>query len=254
MDVVEHIDSLANEGELLALAATDVDPDAPVRVVPDLSLRELVHHVGGIHRWATTTIREARTERYDTSLLEVVGEWPDGHGAGRLVPRRPHHSAANPARRGPGPRVLVLLRGTYPVAFWARRQAHETAIHRADAQSASGPITPHAPELAADGIDEILFGFAARRGRYPESDPPRVRLRATDTDREWLAQLGPERTTVLVDEEIPAEATSNVTVAAPASDLFLLLWNRVAPDPATVDGDPTSLEVWRETVRVRWSE
>ncbi len=59
---------------------------------------------------------------------------------------------------------------------------------------------------------------------------------------------------MLVDEEIPAAATSDVTVAAPASDLFLLLWNRVAPDPATVDGDPTSLEVWRETVRVRWSE
>ena len=57
MDVVEHIDFLTCEGALLADAATDVDPDAAVRTVPDLTLRELVHHVGGIHRWATATIR-----------------------------------------------------------------------------------------------------------------------------------------------------------------------------------------------------
>jgi uncharacterized protein (TIGR03083 family) len=254
MDVVDHIGFLDREGELLAVAATDVDPDAPVQTVPDLSLRDLVHHVGGIHRWATTTIREARAERYDTTLREVVGEWPDD--ADLVGWFRSGHAALVQALRDADPDLecWTFFAAPTPLAFWARRQTHETAIHRADAQSASGAITPYAPVLAADGVDEILFGFAARRGRYPESDPPRMRLRATDMDREWLAQLGPERTSVLVDAEIPAGASSDVAVEAPASDLYLLLWNRITPDAVAVDGDPEPLAVWRETVRVRWTE
>ena len=245
MDVVEHIDFLQHEGELLASAATDVDPDTPVATVPDWPLRDLVRHVGGIHRWATTTIREARTERYDTTLLEVVGEWPDD--ADLVDWFRSGHAALVQTLRDADPELECwsFFAAPTPIAFWARRQTHETAIHRADAQSCTGPISPYAPELAADGIDEILFGFAARRGRYPETDPPRVRLRATDVDREWWAQLGPEHTEVVVDRDIPAAAPSDVTVDAPASDLYLLLWNRIAPDAVPVDGDPEALGLAR---------
>ncbi len=160
MDVVEHIDSLANEGELLALAATDVDPDAPVRVVPDLSLRELVHHVGGIHRWATTTIREARTERYDTSLLEVVGEWPADT---ELVDwfRAGHTTLLQTLRDAdPDLECWSFFAAPTPVAFWARRQAHETAIHRADAQERERP--DHATRTRA-------------RSRRHRRDPLRLR-------------------------------------------------------------------------------
>ena len=60
--------------------------------------------------------------------------------------------------------------GPSPLAFWARRQAHETAVHRYDAQSAApgGPPAPAGafdPAFAADGVDELIMGFAARR-RY----------------------------------------------------------------------------------------
>src|SRR5258706_8497819 len=40
------------------------------------------------------------------------------------------------------------------VGFWRRRQAHETAMHRVDAQLASGAAEPIEPALAADAIDE----------------------------------------------------------------------------------------------------
>ena len=43
---------------------------------------------------------------------------------------------------------------------WARRQAHETAIHRYDAESASGDVNGFDLDFAVDGIDEILVGFA----------------------------------------------------------------------------------------------
>jgi uncharacterized protein (TIGR03083 family) len=151
VDVAEHLDFLQREGELLALAATDADPDAPVLTVPDWRLRELVHHVGGIHRWATTTIREARTERYDTTLLEVVGAWPDDTD---LVPWfRDGHARLVRALRDADPDLACwsFFAAPTPVAFWARRQTHETAIHRADAQSCTGTVDPYDPRLAADG-------------------------------------------------------------------------------------------------------
>ncbi len=254
MEVDEHIDFLQHEGELLAIAATDVDPETPVTTVPDWPLRDLLHHIGGIHRWAATTIREARTERYDTTLLEVVGRWP---GDADLVDwfRAGHADLVRTLRDAdPNLECWHFFAAPSPIAFWARRQAHETAIHRADTESCTGPITPYAPELAADGINEILFGFAARTGRYPHAEPPpRLHLRATDLEREWSAQLGPDRVEVVVDDDASAPR-SDCTVAATASDLYLLLWNRVPPDALSVDGDRECLSVWRDAVRVRWSE
>jgi MDMPI C-terminal domain len=42
---------------------------------------------------------------------------------------------------------------------------------------------------------------------------------------------------------------------AAASDLFLLLWNRISPDSPgiEVEGDATLLTLWRERARVRWT-
>ena len=42
------------------------------------------------------------------------------------------------------------------VGFWARRMAHETAVHRFDAELAAGTPTSINADLAADGVDEIL--------------------------------------------------------------------------------------------------
>lgn len=42
------------------------------------------------------------------------------------------------------------------VDFWFRRMAHETVIHRIDAQLASGALTTIPEDLALDGVDEVL--------------------------------------------------------------------------------------------------
>ncbi len=46
--------------------------------------------------------------------------------------------------------------GTRPASFWARRRAHEAALHLADAQLAAGRDVDLGPEVAADGVDEWL--------------------------------------------------------------------------------------------------
>ena len=253
MEVSEHLAFLAAEGELLAAAATDVDLDTPVATVPDWPLRDLVRHLGGIHRWAATTIRDARQSRYDTTLLEVVGRWPDD--AELVAWFRSGHAALLATLRDADPDLdcWYFFAAPTPIAFWARRQTHETAIHRADAQSCSGTIAPFAPELAVDGIEEILYGFAARPYEFPIDPPPRVRLRATDVNREWVLALGPERVDVL--DDATADSTDvDCTVAARASDLYLFLWNRVVPDTVDVTGDVRALSSWRDVVQVRWRE
>ena len=67
---------------------------------------------------------------------------------------------------------MVFLRDSpAPREFWARRQAHETTIHRADAVAAGLGRRPRSAELdldpafAVDGLDELLTGFL--RGAVP---------------------------------------------------------------------------------------
>jgi len=38
-----------------------------------------------------------------------------------------------------------------------------------------------------------------------------------------------------------------------ASNLFLLLWNRTPGDGPEVSGDRDLIELWRQSIRVRWS-
>lgn len=253
MDVNELIEHLQHEGEVLADTANALDPFARVPTCPDWQLRDLVRHVGGVHRWAATIVRDARTEPSDRPLEEVAGGWPAD--ADLVAWFRDGHRALVQTLTDAEPDLVcwTFLPAPSPRAFWARRQMHETAIHRVDGQSAAGAITPIESEQAADGIDEFLTGFAARRRRWPWDEPRRLELRAVDAAREWRVQIGPERVEVVAS---PDGWVSDCSVTGTASDLLLLLWNRVAAHELDIppDGDPELLATWREMVLVQWTE
>ncbi len=162
-------------------------------------------------------------------------------------------SSGPSATRRPDLEGWAFLPAPSTRAFWARRQAHETSIHRADAQSCTEAVAPYDATFAADGVDELLFGFAQRRNDLPD-DPPVLRLEATDVDRCWTARLGPERVEAATDAEAAVTPVADCTVRAPASDLYLLLWNRRTAATGELLGDRSVLDVWRGAVRVRWSE
>ena len=162
MKITEHIDALQREGRLLAAAATQTELDAPIPTCPDWRMRDLVRHVGGVHRWATGYVGDRRTEVWDVDLDDIVGTWPadldlidwfrEGHT--RLV----HTLASAP----PDLDCFTFLAAPSPLAMWARRQAHETAMHRVDAESPGSTITKFHPTFAADGVDELLSCFITR--------------------------------------------------------------------------------------------
>jgi uncharacterized protein (TIGR03083 family) len=251
VETAEHLEALRRQGELLAAAAARNDLDTPIPTCPEWRMRDLVQHMGDVHRWAAAHVAEGRTQPIQKAeLAEVAGPLPDDaelldwfrEGHGRLL-----HTLET---AGPDAPAWTFLPAPSPVAFWARRQAHETGIHRADAESPGGPdgITPFSPDFAVDGIEEFLFGFLGRQGEELRSDPPRtLHVHATDIAGEWLIRLD---TSVEVRRE---HGEADCAVRGPASDLHLLIWNRRTPDGLEVDGDDSLLGLWRETVQVHWS-
>lgn len=251
MDVDEHIRYLQREGDLLGDAITGVDPDSAVPTCPEWNVRDLVRHLGGIHRWAAGVVGDQQSQPIDQPLEQLAGGWPED--AALVDWFRAGHTALVRTLTNADPDVdcWAFLPAPSPLAFWARRQANETAVHRADAQSVRGAITPIAADHAADAIDEILTGFGRRRYEFG-NEPRHLQLRAVDLGRAWLVELG-ERAEV---QEHADGWISDCTVDGTASDLLLLLWNRIAADAETlaIAGNPESLTRWREVVLIRWTE
>jgi uncharacterized protein (TIGR03083 family) len=247
MEIAEHIAALRREGDLLAYAAQRTSLDAAVPTCPDWSLRDLVRHVGGIHRWAAAHVTRARSGRFDI-FAELEGHWPSDSALVEWF--REGHAALVSALESAPPDLecFYFLPSPSPLAFWARRQTHETGIHRADAEGADGPVTAYDRAVAVDGIDELLFGFVSRKGSRLVSDVPRiVHFHADDAATDWLVRIGDG--TPQVSHE---DGQSDLSVSGDASDLFLLLWNRRTANGLGLEGDLSLLQTWRSLVQIRW--
>jgi uncharacterized protein (TIGR03083 family) len=247
MDTSTHIDALEEHGRALAVAADKAGLDADVPSCPAWTVRSLLGHVGKVHRWAATFVREGRAATADgthprlaTAPADRLLDWyVEGHAA--LVA----------ALRGAPPDLdcWTFLPAPSPRAFWARRQAHETAIHRADAEGAVGTVPDYPADLADDGLDELIGGFMGRRGGKLFADPARSLLVApTDSGSRWHVTIGPDGRQIGTDGDPPADCT----VRGRAADLYLLLWNREPARPPEVSGDPAVLELWHELARITW--
>jgi len=130
-----------------------------------------------------------------------------------------------------------------PRAFWARRQAHETAIHRVDTELVAGAASGFGKEHAADGIDELLVFFISRPDRGPKAPEVKtLRVVAADVGQHWTATFGPDDSAGQAGGEEPVDCT----VTGRASDLYLYLWNRIPPDGIRIDGQGDVLGYWSE--------
>lgn len=252
--VTSYIDSLLHEGQLLVLAAERAGLDDQVTTCPEWRVRDLLRHVGGMHRWATAHVAGRRTSMLPKNEEPaIMHTWPqDAFDVDGLVSwYRDSHTSLVHALRNADPeldcwRFLPAASGT---SFWARRQAHETAVHRADVETARGLITPFSAGHAADGIDELLRGFFGRPDTGLRSDTVRtLALRPIDADGGWHVTIGPQR----VDTTDPNFAHADCTVRGTASDLYRMLWNRGTWEGLDVQGDESVLEFWREHAKVEW--
>lgn len=126
--------------------------------------------------------------------------------------------------------------------FWQRRLAHETAMHRWDAEMTGGSASPIDAALASDGIDEyttvgLLWSSSRPDRTYPSSS---LHLHCTDVEGEWML-VGNDAGDVTVTRE---HAKGDAAVRGPANDLLLWIWGRPG---AVVDifGDADVASTWR---------
>ena len=240
METARWIEALRTEGSRMAAAASRPPPGAPVPSCPGWLVRDLLQHTGRVHRWARLIVAEARPRppRFEEALPEGppcderLTDW-FREGCERLAD----------ALEGASPDLRCwTFRDDSPArAFWARRQAHETSIHRVDAELAAGEApSGFAPAFAADGIDELLTMFILRPGRNPSA--PRVMtlaVEASDAGRGWTAAFGPDEAAGRRGAE-----EADCTVSGPASGLYTFLWNRTPARGLEVEGDPEVLAQW----------
>ena len=116
--------------------------------------------------------------------------------------------------------------------------AHETSVHRLDAEGVAGDPEPFEGGLAVDGIDEHLENLPSilgpNRPGVPGDDPPHC----TDRDGEWLLRLGPDGLEVRREH---AKGDIALRARRPPCSSF-----SAGSPPITVDvfGDPAALNRW----------
>lgn len=206
MSAPDHLAHLRRELDLFQAALTG-DWDAPVPSCPDWTLRDLVLHTGKVHRWAMAktfgTEREPKRDLTDDDLAEWFAE-----GAEKV---HASLSAADPNAPCDG------FEDPATVAFWIRRQAHEAAMHRVDAQLVSGTPDPIPADLALDGIAEVFELFAPRQVRLGRSAPAPYGL-VLLTPSGTITVAGPDPVDVTGSEDDIVKALWRRPASVKASD------------------------------------
>ncbi len=125
--------------------------------------------------------------------------------------------------------------------FWGRRMALETAVHRWDAEHAHGIEEAVEATLARDGVEELFDALVPRlvaRG-VPAGRSGTIGLHATDVEADWTVTLS-ERGAVARAGRDGAECE----VSGRASELLLLLYNRLPSEGLDSTGDTGLLDDW----------
>jgi uncharacterized protein (TIGR03083 family) len=263
---IDYDQHLRDESDRFLRAIQAADTGQPVPTCPGWTTADLLWHLAEVqHFWVDIVANRrqrpsdaARPERPE-SFAELERFFTDSH-------RRLMDALVS---TGDEVAVWTWYEPNRTVGFVRRRQVHEALIHRLDAEATAGrEPSPSDAELAADGVDEALvcmFSGAPGWART-SADGPVGRLRTTDTNREWLVQLGrfdgtsPDTGTSYTDEpmlNIVASGDSALAdhvhhsdhedpsfdISATASDLMAWIWNRPARGDIVRRGDTAAIEL-----------
>jgi len=236
MERRDYLEAVSGFVAALSKVAAECGPAqlaVPVPACPGWSVSDLLGHLGSIERWvqdilaAGGTGRPPETVRWPTS--ETAAWFLSGTddflaALGGIVPGKPCWTL------GPPPRTEE---------FWARRQAHEHAIHLWDAATALGLPEPVLDRnFLLDGIDEVLTILAPRQVRLG-------RMPAPGGSVVFSAARSPSDGGAASDRHTWkfGEGRAVARLNAPALELYLGLWGRrPLAAHATVHGDASAVD------------
>jgi uncharacterized protein (TIGR03083 family) len=230
---------------LAAAAAGGLDPEVPC--CPGWTVRDLVIHTAGVH-----------SHKADL----ISGGWV------KQSPPRPEiRDGVDPLEwyRREAARLYQALAGADPAApantfgrdktvgFWYRRMAHETVVHRVDAEQAHGYESTVDPDLALDGVAELfdvfISGHPTWAGFRASDDVVRIEIE----DQAWTARLGKfvgskngvdhvVRTTMPEPDGRP-----DAVITGEPDRVYLWMWGRAPVTDVTVAGDGDVADRFRAT-------
>ena len=238
MQTLDFIAAVDDEGERFAVAALAA-LDSLVPDCPGWTVEAMVGHLGQIHRWATNLV-STRAQAFDPTGLDAAP--PPGSAVVEWF--RAGHADLLTALRSIGPDEAVWSwSDRHEGGFYHRRMAHETALHRWDAERALGRPTPIAADLAVDGIDEVLtvgMKFSASRPdrSYPTGS---LHLHRTDGPGEWMLTPAADGSSYEVTHE---HGKGDAAVRGAAADLLVYLWGRGGRHGLEVFGDEALVDAW----------
>ncbi|MEJ3749915.1 maleylpyruvate isomerase family mycothiol-dependent enzyme [Actinomycetes bacterium KLBMP 9797] len=228
----------ADAARLRAAAARDVA--AAVPHCPGWTVTDLVQHVATVYLHKVECMRTG----------VPPSPWPPPGLAAEaplaLFDRAYDELWRELTERDPAAPAYAWYEPDQTVGFWVRRMAHETVIHRVDAEQAAGEAVAAVPaDLAADGVDEVLTRFLAYdlRDGVPD-DLPRPDGRAVAVavgGARWLTVLDP--TGVRVEPDTAGQAAAQVS--GDPESVLLWLWGRAGDEAVRIDGDPTLISHFR---------
>jgi len=215
----DAIPTIRREADAFLVAARmGLEPQVPG--CPDWTVRELTQHLGSVYRFHNRHVARGVTDPPEEFAAELPADddllaWFDDSVDELLITLRSTDLDSPAWNWAPHtPQVA---------AFWPRRMALETAVHRWDAESAHHEAGGFDVDIAVDGIDEMLTVVGPAQ---PDPDSPTgtAVLRTTDTGDEWAVQLGPGRFDLLPD--IPGEP--DAVLEGTSTALLLAIWGRGA--------------------------
>jgi uncharacterized protein (TIGR03083 family) len=206
---------------LLEALATSSSQDVPT--CPGWTVARLAGHVGRVHRMAARIVSLGLLAPPAADDLPPVPEGVDDIASYLRDGSAELHSVLTTTALGSP--AWNMIGEPYVAGFWPRRIAHETAIHRVDAQFGSGTTpTAIATDLAIDGIDEFFDLMPARvLNKQPTASlGGSLHLHATDGPGEWMIEI--ESGVLHLSH---GHGKGSAAVRGTASDLLLGVWGRL---------------------------
>jgi uncharacterized protein (TIGR03083 family) len=252
-----YLDHIRTESARFRAALADCDPAARVPTCPDWDAADLLWHLATVQLFWAKVVRHRPASPDDPRIgAEDAAQRPESYA--ELLDAFDDYSHALVTeldRAGPEAEAWHWS-GDNRVGTSYRRQAHEAAIHRIDAERTAGlPVTPLDPALADDGVAEVLgvmYGGAPEWGTFTGSGET-VAVHLSDTGTDLLVELGtfsgtdPESGKSYEGEAdlelVETGGEPVATITGTAADLDTWLWKRdPALTPGPDDGDRIRIE------------
>ncbi|MGH3491854.1 MAG: maleylpyruvate isomerase family mycothiol-dependent enzyme [Sciscionella sp.] len=234
MDYSRHIAYFEQQSAALIELVAGSSGGIRVAGCPEWTLPELLTHAAGAWGWADAAVRAGEASTPPESVRppqDPAEQLPWVRSIREQLIQTLRTRAADSS-------CWAFRFAPQQASFWARRAAHEAAIHHLDAQLALGhnPALLFDPEFATDGIDELLVDLmpALSRRRAPIATDALLRFHTADTSATWhVRYTAGKPIEVAADQD--ARLQADLSVSGTADSVYRQVWGR--PSSAVVTGD-----------------